>query len=502
MMKCKITGVTVCAIMLWMAGPRAVAQEVPSAESYAVNFDRSTERTRTDRVLTRIALEGATLSLAQPRLMYNDMTSKQFVVQAGQTVKPSFGFSGSWMQGYVYIDKNRNGQFDVEAPGERGALTEENELVTFAGMNLPDGRYNSAGQALGDLSGVQPPAFTIPRSLEPGTYVMRWKVDWDSADPGGSMKQGNDIISNGGAIVDVLLRVLAEEDAEAYELVFSDEFDQPDGSAPDPSKWTSSARQRATWNRWVSDVPEVAHIKDGALLCRAIPNPDTSEDGAAMLTGAQETRGKFSFTYGKVEVRLKTNLHAGNFPAAWMMPQPPADGWPRGGEIDIFESIDAQPTAYHTVHSHWTYDLGHRSEPTSSFNEQVSVEQWHVYGLEWFEDLIVWTVDGKIVGTYAKSTDAAALENGQWPFDHPFYLILNQSVGDGSWAKAADTSFTYDTYFDYVRVYSRRAVRVEDVPFRHLGATGADRGYYDMGGRRLSQPRHGLFVQQGRKWVR
>ena len=57
-----------------------------------------------------------------------------------------------------------------------------------------------------------------------------------------------------------------------------------------------------------------------------------------MITGAKETRDNFSFTYGKVEVRLKTNLHRGNFPAAWMMPQPPCDGWPNAGEIDIFDS--------------------------------------------------------------------------------------------------------------------------------------------------------------------
>lgn len=218
-----------------------------------------------------------------------------------------------------------------------------------------------------------------------------------------------------------------------------------------------------------------------------------------MITGAMETRNKFSFTYGKVEVRLKTNLHKGNFPAAWMMPQPPADGWPRGGEIDIFESIDAQKTAYHTVHSHWTYDLGNRSNPRSSFSEQVMVNAWHVYGLEWTEDCIIWTVDGKEVGRYAKSSDPNALANGQWPFDHPFYLILNQSVGNGSWAKDADTSYTYQTFFDYVRVYQRVPDGVHTVPDTP-NRTIQTAAIHDLSGRRVNKvQKNGIYLRGGQK---
>lgn len=257
-------------------------------------------------------------------------------------------------------------------------------------------------------------------------------------------------------LIGLLSSALQAEDGK-YKLIFSDEFDLPDGSAPDPTKWGPCPREGATWSRWISDVPEVAYIKDGTLLCRAIPNPDRRKDHASMLTGAMHSKDRFSFMYGKVEVRLKTNLHAGNFPAAWMMPQPPAKWWPRGGEVDIFESIDTVNRAYHTIHSHWTYDLGNNSNPQHGFNEKMTVAEWHVYGLEWTDSLFVWTVDGKETGRYPKAKDEEALENGQWPFDHSFYLILNQSVGDGSWAQQADTTFTYETYFDYVRVYQRIA---------------------------------------------
>ena len=285
---------------------------------------------------------------------------------------------------------------------------------------------------LSNLSAVQPPAFVVPDTLAEGFYMMRWKIDWDWADPAGRMDGVDDITKNGGAIVDVLLRVTRDKIEDDYELAFSDEFDQADFSRPDPTKWHASDRRNATWNRWVSDSPDVAYVQDGALVCRAIPNPDTSKDKAEMLTGAMETSGLFSFTYGKVLVRLRTTNHIGNFPAAWMMPLPPCDGWPKGGEIDIFESIDSENKSYHTVHSDWTYTLGHKNSPTSSFNLPVAVDDWHTYGMEWTENAIIWTVDDRLVGSYTKSIVKDELAQGQWPFDHPFYLILNQSVGNGA----------------------------------------------------------------------
>ena len=94
----------------------------------------------------------------------------------------------------------------------------------------------------------------------------------------------------------------------------------------------------------------------------------------------------------------------------------------------------------------------------------MKVNEWHVYGLIWTETELRWTLDGNVVATYPKSTDASALQQGQWPFDHPFYIILNQSVGDGSWAKAANTSQTYTTFFDYVRVYQRVPDGITSLP--------------------------------------
>ena len=71
--------------------------------------------------------------------------------------------------------------------------------------------------------------------------------------------------------------------ASRYQLVFSDEFDLKDGAQPNPKVWQRSVRGTSRWNRWISKSSDVVFIRDGKLVCRAIPN--TSERGDAHWSG-------------------------------------------------------------------------------------------------------------------------------------------------------------------------------------------------------------------------
>lgn len=252
--------------------------------------------------------------------------------------------------------------------------------------------------------------------------------------------------------------IKAQDSKGEWKLVFRDEFRQKNGSRPDARFWSCSPRGWSTWNRWIVDSKDVAFIRNGKLVCRAIRNTDHSADTVRMLTGAVETRGKFSFQYGKIEVRAKTNLHTGNFPAIWLMPQPPAPDHPDGGEIDIFESYGSHRDAYHTIHSHWSLTLKHKDKPKNQFIKgHFDVDKWHIYGLEWTPNSLVFTIDGMTTGVYNKSRDTEALANGQWPFDRPFYIILNQSLRQFGtpFGGDPDLDYVYETQFDWVRVYQR-----------------------------------------------
>ena len=290
------------------------------------------------------------------------------------------------------------------------------------------------------------------------------------------------------------------ETKNAQLLSFSEEFDGT--GEPTSQWWKRTERQGATWNRWCSNSPLVVYQQDGALHCRAIPNPDRNSDNVPMITGGVKTQGKFDFQWGRVEARIKTIPHRGTFPAFWMMPADNSKGWPNAGEIDIWETIDNGDVAYGTVHTNWTYNLNKGGNGGNMGGIDYSL--WHVYAVEWNATSITWYVDGQKMWTYNKSTDQNALSNGQWPFDAPFYIILNQSVGNGSWAAPADESFTYETLFDWVRVYQKpEYTGIEDVlNEEEQVSANSSNIVYDLQGRMVQDLKvGGLYIVDGKKVV-
>ena len=79
--------------------------------------------------------------------------------------------------------------------------------------------------------------------------------------------------------------------------------------------------------------------------------------------------------------------------------------------------------------------------------------------MEWNEKQIIWTIDGDVTGIYNKSTDPDKLAKGQWTFDVPLYFILNQSVGREGSNNPPNIRTTYETQFDWIRVYQKKGER-------------------------------------------
>ena len=248
---------------------------------------------------------------------------------------------------------------------------------------------------------------------------------------------------------------LYAQDAE-WELVFSDEFNLPNGSQPNPNIWSRKYRNPDQCNRWNSDSKKVVYIKNGCLVCRAIPNKYEPKDTAKMLTGSVWTYGKYNVKYGKIEVRMRTNNKEGNFPAAWLKWQPSGRKDDRYAEIDIVEMFGNRGTANHNIHSQYTVDNANHGLK-NSFSEKLNIKRWHIYGIEWAPDYVKWTVDGNTVGIFRKSSDQRLLAKGQWTFDVPCYIVLNQSLGDGKYEGMKPLlNTTYESRFDWIRVYKRK----------------------------------------------
>ena len=178
----------------------------PPVEDYAINFDKDAKQNHVSRYSTSVSLQQTgkdkqTIEFGKTMNGYEDLTADKFTVEAGSEVTPSIGYVGEWMHGYVYIDLDNNKQFSFNADGADQTGT---EVVSYSYYK----NQNSKGEAVESNCNVNPmPAFTAPTT--PGTYRIRFKVDWDNIDAGGSVATGNSILNNGGGIYDATLEVVA-----------------------------------------------------------------------------------------------------------------------------------------------------------------------------------------------------------------------------------------------------------------------------------------------------
>lgn len=184
-------------------------------EDYPMNYNKDAKCSRSDRGLKGISLGDQTFNL------YSDITtstpaytylSKQaLLAKPGETLNPAVQYKGVWMHSYVYLDLNNNGRFEPKVEGGQIVPNAGNELLaySFLGGEDENSGFNSAGT---EISGngrntLVMPEFTLPSDLQHGFYRMRYKVDWNSADAGGSIENNNHILNNGGGAIDVRLNV-------------------------------------------------------------------------------------------------------------------------------------------------------------------------------------------------------------------------------------------------------------------------------------------------------
>ena len=187
-------------------GEKAETPE-PPVEDYAINFDKDAKQTHSSRYSTSVSLQQTgkdkqTIEFGKTMNGYEDLTTgtDKFTVEAGSEVTPSIGYVGEWMHGYVYIDLNNDKQFSFNADGADQTGT---DVVSYSYYK----DQNSKGETVASSCNVNPmPAFTAPTT--PGTYRIRFKVDWDNIDAGGSVASGNYILNNGGGIYDATLEVV------------------------------------------------------------------------------------------------------------------------------------------------------------------------------------------------------------------------------------------------------------------------------------------------------
>lgn len=306
---------------------------------------------------------------------------------------------------------NDNGKLDIDARGGHIVGYDYNGVTETAAF----------GKAI-DLMPLAPAAGYNVKSITvrhghnlDGKQYINGNRQWEEYEVKDAKNEENFTIDAAKVNGDVRVSALFEADGtEEYKLRFADEFDGKDYSLPNANVWHNCTRESPTWKRFTSQTAEgqqkTAFIRDGKLVTRCIKNTIAEEGNVDMISGAIESSDKMYFTYGRIEGRLRTTPHVGNFPAFWLMPQDNSAGWPNAGEIDIWEQIDTENKTYHTVHTHCTYDL-HLALPNSG-SAYTNAADYHVITLDWTPTLLTWYVDGTKAFSYAKSKLQAQLNKG------------------------------------------------------------------------------------------
>lgn len=184
-------------------------------EDYPMNYNKDAKCSRTDRGLKGISLGDQTFNvygdITTSTPAYTYLSKQSFLAKPGETLNPAVQYKGVWMHSYVYLDLNNNGRFEPKVEGGQIVPNAGNELLAYSFLSGEDENsgFNSAGT---EISGngrntLVMPEFTLPSDLQHGFYRMRYKVDWNSADAGGSIENNNHILNNGGGAIDVRLNV-------------------------------------------------------------------------------------------------------------------------------------------------------------------------------------------------------------------------------------------------------------------------------------------------------
>ncbi|MBB4080510.1 beta-glucanase (GH16 family) [Lewinella aquimaris] len=239
---------------------------------------------------------------------------------------------------------------------------------------------------------------------------------------------------------------VAEQNSQR-QLLWSDEFN---GNQLDTTNWNillgDGCPNLCGWGNNERQIytADNHRLEDGNLIITV------RKEGDTYTSTRLSTKDKHAFKYGRIEARANLPVGEGLWPAFWMLGQNIDEvGWPLAGEIDILEYVGRAPgeifTTLHTAANHGG------NATTRTFPIPNIEEGYHVFAVEWTADWMTFHVDDQLVHTF----DPAERTEEVWPFDQPFFILLNVAIGGNFGGPEVDDSvFPQEYLVDYVRVYA------------------------------------------------
>ena len=288
--------------------------------------------------------------------------------------------------------------------------------------------------------------------------------------PNTTERTGNVIIMSGTARKNITVtQAAAAQPAynapDGYSLVWHDEFDGNYGYAPNengvsrpelnPEDWTHEEQNSGWVNHELQNyvnhkTPEgqlVTELKNGTLRITA------RKENGKIYSGRVYAKQKSGWTYGYIEASIKLPKGKGTWPAFWMMPVN-FKSWPADGEIDIMEEVGYHPDyVSSSLHANAHVHSNH-TQVTHEMKCPGAEGEFHTYAILWTAKNITTYVDGQVQLSY----DNRGLGRDDWPYDDPFYVILNLAWG-GDWGGAMgvdESALPCTMEVDYVRVFQKK----------------------------------------------
>lgn len=262
----------------------------------------------------------------------------------------------------------------------------------------------------------------------------------------------------------IAINALGQSRNDGYQLVWSDEF-EIDGP-PDTTRWRfEQGFVRNNEDQWYQK--ENARCEDGLLIIEGRretkPNPwydpeagdwKRSRKMIEYTSSSLNTRGQYSWHYGRMEVRAKIDAQQGLWPAIWTLGI--SGEWPSNGEVDVMEYYD------HSILANFAWGTGKRftpqwdgvKKPLSDFGDPQWSEQFHTWTLEWDSARMAIYVDDELLNEVDLNTTFNQ-GDGKNPFRQPHYILLNLAIGGNAGGDPSAAEFPTRYMVDYVRVYQK-----------------------------------------------
>ena len=264
----------------------------------------------------------------------------------------------------------------------------------------------------------------------------------------------------------------AQTEKDGWKLVWNDEFDV-DGR-PDAKKWDYERGFVRNYEmQWYA--PENAFVRDGKLVIEARPadfpcpayregnkNWRNSREKVQWTSASLITKGKYTFQYGRLEVRARIPVCMGAWPAIWLLGT--EHPWPANGEIDVLEYYQHKGVPTILANACWAGDTEEDAEWDSSYTpllhfterDPAWAERFHVWRMDWDKDFIRLYLDDELLNEIdlKRTINGKSRGTGINPFHYQQYLLLNLAL-DTRVKELTPADFPMRYEVDYVRVYQK-----------------------------------------------